>query len=109
MGFSFGEKKIVKTKKRKRRASGKMMTKLLVGLVVVFALAGAVGIYFTQEAQIAKIKAKADILNIEVTEARAKKLENEELFKKLDSLEYIEKIAREKLGMVKPGETVFPD
>lgn len=109
MGISSVDKIEIKPKKRKRKASGKIMTKLLMGLLVVFLLAAAVGIYFTQEAQIERIKARADELNIEVQVAREKKIENEELFKKLDSLEYIEKIAREKLGMVKPGETVFPD
>jgi len=96
-------------KKKKSRASGKMMTKILLGLVVVFLLAGAGGIYFTQEAQIARIRAQAAELNTEVQQAREKKAEQEDLFKKLDTPEYIEKIAREKLGMVKPGETVFPD
>ena len=96
-------------KKRKSKASGKMMSKILLGLVVVSLLAGAGGIYFTQEAQIARIAARAEILNKEVQQAREKKKENEELYKKSDSLEYIEKIAREELGMVKPGETVFPD
>lgn len=107
MSFSSMRKPI--QKKRKGKASGKMMSKILLGLMVVSLLAGAGGIYFTQEAQIARIAARAQELDKEVRQAREKKLENEELFKKLDSLEYIEKIAREKLGMVKPGETVFPD
>jgi len=38
--------------------------------------------------------------------------ENEELIRQkeiLDTDEYIEKVAREKLGMVKPGEKIFID
>lgn len=109
MSISFEDKKKEKKKKKRTRASGKIMSKLLLGLMMIFLLAVAAGIYFTQEAQIARIQARANELNIEVVKAREKKAEDEDLFKKLDSLEYIEKIAREKLGMVKPGETVFPD
>lgn len=86
-----------------------MITKLLLGLLVLFLLAGAVGIYFTQETQFARIEAKAAALNAEAEKARKELQDFEELFAKSDSLEYIEKIAREQLGMVKPGETVFPD
>lgn len=107
MGLDSNTNKI--RKKRKGRASGKMITKLLMGLLILFLLAGAAGIYFNQEAQIARIEARAAELITEAEEARKEKAEYEELLKKMDSLEYIEKIAREELGMVKPGETVFPD
>lgn len=106
--MSFSPYRKTTPKKRKSKASGKMMSKILLGLMVVSLLAGAGGIYFTQEAQFARIAARAQELDKEVQQAREKKKENEELYKKLDSLEYIEKIAREELGMVKPGETVFP-
>ena len=96
-------------RKRRGKTSGKMISKILLGLFVVSLLAGAGGIYFTQEAQIARIEARAAELGKQVQEAREKKKQNENLYKKWDSLEYIEKIARENLGMVKPGETVFPD
>ena len=107
MDFDSGNKK--DKKKKKGRTSGKMMTKLLLGLMVLFLLAGAVGIYFTQEAQFARIQARAAELNVEVQKARENKQENQKLFEKSDTLEYIEKIAREELGMIKPGETVFPN
>lgn len=103
------ETKVNIPKKRKKKQSGKLLPKLLIGLIAVFLISGAVGIYFNQEEQIARIKEREKELSIEVQKARNEKLENEELFKKLDSLEYIEKMAREKLGMIKPGETVFPD
>ncbi len=96
-------------KKRRKKASGKALPKIIIGLIVVFFVAGAVGIYFNQEEQMARIRGRSKELNTIVTDAREKKKENEDLFKKLDSLEYIEKMAREKLGMVKPGETLFPN
>ncbi|MHB1484530.1 MAG: FtsB family cell division protein [Saccharofermentanales bacterium] len=97
-------------KKRKKRINfGNMLVNLLFCLGIVILLAAAATIYFKQETQLARIREKAAELNTQVVAAREKKKENEDLFKKLESLEYIEKIAREKLGMVKPGETLFPD
>lgn len=98
------------TKKKKKRINfGRMLVNLLFCLGIVILLAAASTIYFKQEAQLARICERADELNTQVVAAREKKKENEDLYKKLDSPEYIEKIAREKLGMVKPGETVFQD
>lgn len=98
------------TKKKKRRGtSGKMVTKLLFGLVMVFLLAAAVMIYFEQEAQIARIQTRAEELSVEVEKAREKLAENQKLYEKINTPEYIEKVARDELGMVKPGETVYPD
>jgi cell division protein FtsB len=97
-------------KKKKRRVNfGKMLATLISCLVIVILIAAAAAIYFKQEEQIARIKEKSEELNAQAETAREKKKEQEDLFKKLDSLEYIEKIARDELGMVKPGETVFPD
>jgi cell division protein FtsB len=109
MRKSFDSREKELKKKKKGRASGSMITKLLMGLLVLFLLAGAVGIYFTQETQFARIEAKASELNAEAEKARKELQDFEKLFEKSDSLEYIEKIAREQLGMVKPGETVFSD
>ena len=66
--FDSGEKEL--RKKKKGRASGSMITKLLLGLLVLFLLAGAVGIYFTQETQFARIEAKAAALDKQVRERR---------------------------------------
>ncbi len=107
MRFGF-DKKGVK-KKKKARASGSVIPKLLMGLMVLFLLAAAVGIYFNQESQFARIREKSAALNNEAAKAREELEEYRNLFKQSDSLEYIEKVAREELGMVKPGETVFPD
>jgi len=49
------------------------------------------------------------ISEVLVENARKERDEKEALLEKSDSLEYIEKIAREELGMIKPGETVFID
>lgn len=96
-------------KKNKRINFGSLLMNLLFCLVIIILLAAAATIYFKQETQLSQIRERAIELNTQVIAAREKKDESEELYKKLDSLEYIEKIAREKLGMVKPGETVFPD
>jgi cell division protein FtsB len=100
--------KIEKRRKR-RKVSKKILPKIMLSIVVVGMLAAAIAIFFTQEAQIERLKAHQKDLSIQAEAALEKKQENEDLLEKSDSLEYIEKIAREQLGMVKPGETVFPD
>lgn len=100
--------KIEKRRKR-RKASKKILPKIMLSIVVVGMLAAAIAIFFTQEAQIERLKDRQNELRVQAEAALEKKQDNEGLLEKSDSLEYIEKIAREQLGMVKPGETVFPE
>ena len=53
------------------------------------------------------VTTKALALNIEQIENDLKKVKN--TLNQMDTLEFIEKQAREKLGMIKPGETVYID
>lgn len=103
--------KIVPLKKRKKRRkkSGGVFTKILVSLITIFLLAAATAIYFDQEAQMAELQRRNDELSEQADEALQTKNKYENLLEKTDSLEYIERIAREKLGMVKPGEVIFTD
>lgn len=100
--------KIEKRRKR-RKVSKKILPKILISLMVVLSLGVVLALYFAQEPQIERLKARQNELQVQADAALEKKQENEALLEKSDSLEYIEKIAREQLGMVKPGETVFPD
>jgi cell division protein FtsB len=100
--------KIEKRRKR-RKVSKKILPKILISLMVVLSLGVVLALYFAQEPQIERLKTRQNELRVQADAALEKKQENEALLEKSDSLEYIEKIAREQLGMVKPGETVFPD
>lgn len=59
--------------------------------------------------KINKNKAEIAVLEAEIEEINEKKAEVDRLSTEADSDEYIEKIARDRLGMVKKDEVVFID
>ncbi len=77
---------------------------VLVVLVIhsLFISAEQQQIFNTKEKDIKEIQAK-------IQEEKDTKEKLMELEKILDTDEYVEEVAREKLGMVKPGEKVFVD
>jgi len=104
-----GENGKIEKIKKKRKASKKIFSKILISLTVVFMLAAATAIYFEQEAHFDRMNEKNNELTEMAEAARLRKQEMDELLEKSGTLEYIEKIAREQLGMIKPGETIFSE
>jgi cell division protein DivIC len=78
-------------------------------MMVVFAVASAVAIYFEQETQLQRLAARQVQLKNDLSAAHAQEGELLDLQEQVDTDAYIEHIAREKLGMVKPNEVVFED
>lgn len=93
---------------RKNGGKGVFM-RITIGLVLVVAVASAVAIYFKQEEQMARLLMNRTTLESQLADAQAKKAELEELQNIVDSDEYIERVAREQLGMVRPNEIIFED
>lgn len=88
----------------KRKKKSALGTFAVLGFLVYFA--------YTMVTQQSMINAKNKELESLQQKINSVKSENDELRKKkemLDTDEYYEKVAREKLGMVKPGEKVFFD
>ncbi len=107
---SLSNKKVkTEKKKKKRKSSRKIFSKILISLIAVFMLAAATAIYFEQEAHFDRMNEKNFELNQMVEASRLRKQEMDELLEKSGTLEYIEKVAREQLGMIKPGETIFSE
>jgi cell division protein DivIC len=91
------------------RGGRRVVLRITIGLVVVLAVASAVAIYFDQENQMLRISQRKAALASELSEAKARQAGLEELQGIVDTDAYIERMAREKLGMVKPNEVVFDD
>ena len=77
--------------------------------LLVFAVASAVAIYFEQETQMDRLLANRLTLESQLADARTQKDELEDMQNIVDTDEYIERIAREQLGMVRPNEIIFED
>lgn len=86
---------------------GRILIRIIIGLFLVFALASAIAIFFDQENQMKRIRQKEDSLAGELNEVNADLAELRELQNLADSDAYIERVARDQLGMVRPNEIVF--
>ncbi len=94
---------------RSHMSGSQLLTRIGVGLVFVLALASAVAIYFGQQDQFLRIKIRSEQLSREKAIADQRLQEQVELQSQVDTDTYIEYIARNKLGMVKPNEIIFED
>ncbi len=88
-------------RKRKKSKLG-LVVLMVIFIYFAYTAAGQQKILYMKDADLKKVQSKID----EETEENQKLKEEQ---KALDSDEYVEKIAREKLGMVKTGERVYYD
>ncbi|MDU7148711.1 MAG: septum formation initiator family protein [Clostridium sp.] len=86
------------------RAIKKQVT--LKRLIIVFIFAIFVFNYIKQEITMKRIQEDIIISQKELEELKGKNSKLEADLKKVDSNEYIEKLARDRLGMIKEGEKV---
>ena len=93
--------------KPRRKARGGVLGRVFLilgaflGLVLIFSL------YTNQEQQMARIRASAATAGTQYTEALERNQSAHETLASVGSDPYIERIARDQLGMVKPGERIF--
>ena len=104
---------IFKKNKERSRARKKHFRKItgpiIVGLAFVIILSLALSIYFTQEEEFRELEKRNQELLSEKETAEKNRDELQELLENWNTPEYIEKIAREEFGLVKPGEILFVD
>jgi len=105
MDMLVGSRQKNATQKKNRH----VLLRITIGLIIVFAAASAVAIYFEQEERIERMRAQREILDRQLLIIQAEQAELLELSSLVDTDEYIERIARDQLGMVRPNEIVFED
>jgi cell division protein FtsB len=86
-----------------------IIPRIVIGLVVVIALSSAFAIYFKQEEQIARIRSERIRLDAEIADVRAKNEGLKDVEALVDTDAYIEWVARNQLGMVRPDEIILTD
>lgn len=108
MGRIDGEKS-VSVRRIGRRATRRRLTKPHRLVAAIFVCIGVlVGAGFVYR-QFRIVQLRAEVRRVQA-EIKAVEIRNENLRKQIEhmnSLEYVEKVAREKLGLVMPGETVY--
>ena len=81
--------------------------KIILVLVLVFIIGSVVYNFYTNYRRIKELETKIEKLDKKIDRTQK---ENEKLktrLQQVNDLEYIEKVAREKLGLVKPGEKLL--
>lgn len=82
---------------------------IVIGCIVSILLAWLVMQSNSMEAQLAGYNAKAEALEEEIEQEKARTEEIDELKAYMETDEYVEDAARERLGLVKDNEIVFEE
>ena len=95
-------------------AKGKQKGKIVPGRLLVTVLAALFVLYFIyimiwQQVMLSKKNKEIDALEEKVSAAAQQTEQLKEQLGNMEDPEYIERIAREKLGLVRPNERVFVD
>lgn len=99
-----------KSKKRnKKRIGNNYLGMLAIAFVAVILLAGLMMQSQTLKNRLAYYDAKAASLEQSIEDEKARTEEIEELKDYMQTDEYVEQVAREKLGLVKDNEIVFQE
>ncbi len=90
--------------KKKKRKKFKLIHGIFLFVFLYITL-----IYYNQHKLLKELEAKRDKNILEVEKINTEIRELEAQIENSDSLEFVEKIAREELGMVKPREIIYID
>lgn len=75
-----------------------------IGIFVYF-----ISVFCVQQFRINEYRVQEEYYENAIAEINEEKMANEELMAQTNTAEYIEQVAREKLGLVKPYEKIFMD
>ena len=101
-------KQSVRARKKQKAAERREM--IIIGIIATVIIAAIVIFTFSLKSSVTENEEKIARLENQIEEEndRASELDDEEAF--MDSNEFIEKIARERLGLISPNETIVkPD
>ena len=96
-----------KKKKKKRKVGYESLGMFAIALVVLVLLGGLMLKSNDLQERLTGYDAKADTLQQQIEDEQNRTEEIDKLKKYMETDEYAEEVAREKLGLVKDNETVF--
>ncbi len=86
-----------------------VLTRVFIGVFILCLIYVASTILARQGEQMERVLARQAEISKELDKAEAAFLETREMYDSMGTDAFIEKIAREKLGMLRPGEILFED
>lgn len=92
-------------RKKKNKPIGIRILQGAFCVLLIYGLFISTHLYFQKQEKMAQMKANEEKIREQTEDIKALKRE----LSKSDSLEYVEEVAREDLGMVKPREIIFID
>ena len=93
----------------KRKQTKSVITHNLLKMVLVCIMAALAVSIITTQFKIASVKNETDDLRAQIRDTQALNAETQAILDSEDDKDFIERMAREKLGLVFPGEQVFSD
>ena len=94
--------------KPKKKKKVDIITLSIIGILIWIAI--SIGFAFIeQQMEISILKERKQTLETQMKNEEKELKKVKVALDKMDTIEFIEKQAREKLGMIKPGETVYID
>lgn len=98
-----------KFQRERQKTDRQAFTRLLISLLCVLLLATALSIYIKQDKEMEALAIEREGLQQQLERAQARHDEIESLKQRVGTPEFIERVARDELGMVRPDEIVFTD
>ena len=96
-----------KMPKKRRHVRVQPLKMLLFLLTIIFVLSFAVNIYLRQEKEMRRLSAESDDLHKKLDLAMQEEKDIEEMKNMSGSEDFIERMARDELGLVRPEEIIF--
>lgn len=94
---------------KKRTKKRKVSTNKLLTIVLCAAIAGLSATMISQQVTMSKLSKETGTLEAKINEQKEEKSKIDKQLEAPNELERVEQIARDQLGMLKPGERVFID
>ncbi|MDO5733598.1 MAG: septum formation initiator family protein [Eubacteriales bacterium] len=96
-------------RKAKKRTAAQLVSRVTLAMVLILLLAIAGSTYIRQDRELERLKREQVVLDRAIKQLEAEAYDLEEQKAQAGSEEFLERVARDKLGLVKADELIFID
>lgn len=91
----------------KRKSNERLIGRIAIMMVLLLVLASAISIYMKQDQEMERLARESRRLDRELQQLKAEELDLKELSELAGTEEFLERMARDELGLVKADELIF--